>query len=112
MDPRNSNSMSHQEIQSLRKQIEEKDRRIKDLEKEYEKMKAIRDDQEKLLISAWYSMGSTFQRREFEERLKSHENQSFLAKQRTIPPTRKQLPTDPSNSSANTTNGTNNTSKR
>ena len=93
-------------------------------------MKAIRDDQEKLLISAWYSMvnrneqfdkkkidcfvfqGSTFQRREFEERLKSHENQSFLAKQRTIPTTRKQLPADPSNSSANTTNGTNNTSKR
>ena len=32
MDPRNSNSISHQEIQLLRKQIEEKDRRIKDLE--------------------------------------------------------------------------------
>ncbi len=32
MDPRNSNSISHQEIQSLRKQIDEKDRRIKDLE--------------------------------------------------------------------------------
>ena len=32
MDPRNSNSISHQEIQSLKKQIEEKDRRIKDLE--------------------------------------------------------------------------------
>jgi hypothetical protein len=32
MDPRNSNSMSHQEIQLLRKQIDEKDRRIKDLE--------------------------------------------------------------------------------
>ncbi|CAF1333306.1 unnamed protein product [Adineta steineri] len=104
MDPRNSNSISHQEIQSLRKQIDEKDRRMKDLEKEYEKMKIIREDQEKLLISAWYSMGSTFQRREFEERLKSHENQSFLAKQRTIPSTRKQLPPDPSNSSINGTN--------
>jgi len=56
--------------------------------------------------------GSTYQRREFEERLKSHENQSFLAKQRTIPNVRKQLPTDPSNSSANTTNGTSNNSKR
>jgi len=32
MDPRNSNSISHQEIQILRKQIDEKDRRIKDLE--------------------------------------------------------------------------------
>jgi len=32
MDPRNSNSISHQEIQSLRKQMDEKDRRIKDLE--------------------------------------------------------------------------------
>ncbi|CAF3747992.1 unnamed protein product, partial [Rotaria sp. Silwood1] len=109
MDPRNSNSISHQEIQLLKKQIDEKDRRIKELEKDYEKMKAIREDQEKLLISAWYSLGSTFQRREFEERLKSHENQSFLAKQRTIPTTRKQLPPDPSNSS---TNGTNKTSKR
>lgn len=92
-------------------------------------MKAIREDQEKLLISAWYSLvnnnlfayineklyslilfqGSTFQRREFEERLKSHENQSFLAKQRTIPSTRKQLPPDPSTAS---TNGTNKNSKR
>jgi hypothetical protein len=32
MDPRNSNSLSHQEIHSLRKQIDDKDRRIKDLE--------------------------------------------------------------------------------
>ena len=32
MDPRNSNSISHQEIQSLKKQIDDKDRRIKDLE--------------------------------------------------------------------------------
>ncbi|CAF0919381.1 unnamed protein product [Rotaria sordida] len=109
MDPRNSNSISHQEIQLLKKQIDEKDRRIKELENDYEKMKAIREDQEKLLISAWYSLGSTFQRREFEERLKSHENQSFLAKQRTIPATRKQLPTDPSNTSIN---GINKTSKR
>ncbi len=26
------------------------------LQKEYEKMKSIKDDQEKLLISAWYSV--------------------------------------------------------
>lgn len=32
MDPRNSNSISHQEIQSLRKQVEEKERKIKELE--------------------------------------------------------------------------------
>jgi len=32
MDPRNSNSISHQEIQSLKKQNEEKDRQIKELE--------------------------------------------------------------------------------
>jgi hypothetical protein len=32
MDPRNINSISHQEIQLLRKQLDEKDRRIKDLE--------------------------------------------------------------------------------
>jgi hypothetical protein len=32
MDPRNSNSISNQEIQALKKQIEEKDRRLKDLE--------------------------------------------------------------------------------
>ncbi|CAF4441567.1 unnamed protein product, partial [Adineta steineri] len=107
MDPRNTNSISNQEIQLLRKQIDEKDRKLKELDKEYEKMKAIKEDQEKLLISAWYSLGSTFQRREFEERLKSHENQSFLSKQRSIPSTRKQLPTDPSNSSLNGVNNTN-----
>jgi len=93
-------------------------------------MKAIKEDQEKLLVSAWYSLvrsfnysiyiktffiiqGSTFQRREFEERLKSHENQSFLSKQRNVPSTRKQLPADPSNSSANGADGTSsNNSKR
>jgi hypothetical protein len=32
MDPRNSNSISNQEIQLLRKQIDEKDRKLKDLE--------------------------------------------------------------------------------
>lgn len=32
MDPRNSNSLSNQEIQSLKKQLEEKDRRFKELE--------------------------------------------------------------------------------
>ncbi|CAF1045032.1 unnamed protein product [Adineta ricciae] len=96
MDPRNTNSIGNQELQLLRKQIDEKDRRLKELDKEYEKMKAIKEDQEKLLISAWYSLGSTFQRREFEERLKSHENQSFLSKQRNIPSARKQLPSDPS----------------
>lgn len=31
MDPRNNNSISNQEIQSLRKQIDEKDRKLKDL---------------------------------------------------------------------------------
>jgi hypothetical protein len=56
MDPRNTNSISNQEIQSLRKQLDEKDRKLKDLDVEYEKMKAIKDDQEKLLISAWYSL--------------------------------------------------------
>ena len=32
MDPRNSNSLSNQEIQSLKKQLDEKDRRYKELE--------------------------------------------------------------------------------
>ena len=32
MDPRNSNSISNQEIQSLKKQLDEKERRLKDLE--------------------------------------------------------------------------------
>jgi len=102
MDPRNSNSISHQEIQLLRKQIDEKDRKLKELDKEYERMKSTKEEQEKLLVSAWYSLGSTYQRREFEERLKSHENQSFLSKQRNIPTIRKQTSNDPSNLSSNT----------
>lgn len=32
MDPRNSNSIGHQEIQGLKKQLDEKERKIKDLE--------------------------------------------------------------------------------
>lgn len=38
--------------------------------------------------------GSSFQRQEYEERLKAHQNQSFMSKQRHIPS--KQPPHDPS----------------
>lgn len=96
LDPRGSPSMNNQEIQSLKKQIDDRDRKIKDIQKEYEKMKAIKEDQEKLLVSAWYSLGSSFQRHEYEERLKAHQSQSFLSKQRHIPSSHKQPPHDPS----------------
>ncbi|CAF1626380.1 unnamed protein product, partial [Didymodactylos carnosus] len=51
-----SNLSSNTEIQSLRKELKDKDQCISDLQREYERLRETREDQEKLLISAWYSL--------------------------------------------------------
>uniref|UniRef100_A0A672H081 Calponin-homology (CH) domain-containing protein n=1 Tax=Salarias fasciatus TaxID=181472 RepID=A0A672H081_SALFA len=44
------------DIQALKNQLTEKERRIQHLEHDYEKSRARHDQEEKLIISAWYNM--------------------------------------------------------
>ncbi|XP_047632878.1 protein Hook homolog 2 isoform X2 [Phacochoerus africanus] len=69
------------ELHSLRTQLRERDVRIRHLEMDFEKSRSQREQEEKLLISAWYNMGMALQQRAGEERAPAHA-QSFLAQQR------------------------------
>ncbi|XP_011850315.1 PREDICTED: protein Hook homolog 2-like [Mandrillus leucophaeus] len=69
------------ELCSLRTQLRERDVRIRHLEMDFEKSRSQREQEEKLLISAWYNMGMALQQRAGEERAPAHA-QSFLAQQR------------------------------
>ncbi|XP_072803693.1 protein Hook homolog 2 isoform X1 [Vicugna pacos] len=69
------------ELHALRTQIQERNVRIRHLEMDFEKSRSQREQEEKLLISAWYNMGMALQQRAGEERAPAHA-QSFLAQQR------------------------------
>ncbi|KAK3753183.1 hypothetical protein RRG08_024457 [Elysia crispata] len=84
LDPRH-NSDSTSEIYSLKNQVHEKDSYISYLEKDQEKMKSIRDKEERLVVTAWYNLGMQLHRQAAEERLaNSSMGQSFLARQRAV----------------------------
>lgn len=69
------------ELHTLRTQLREREVRIRHLEMDFEKSRSQREQEEKLLISAWYNMGMALQQRAGEERAPAHA-QSFLAQQR------------------------------
>ncbi|XP_059016087.1 protein Hook homolog 2 isoform X3 [Mustela lutreola] len=76
------------ELHTLRTQLRERDVRIRHLEMDFEKSRSQREQEEKLLISAWYNMGMALQQRPGEERAPAHA-QSFLAQQRLATNTRR-----------------------
>ncbi|XP_019657108.1 protein Hook homolog 2 isoform X3 [Ailuropoda melanoleuca] len=76
------------ELHTLRTQLRERDVRIRHLEMDFEKSRSQREQEEKLLISAWYNMGMALQQRTGEERAPAHA-QSFLAQQRLATNTRR-----------------------
>ncbi|XP_032168201.1 protein Hook homolog 2 isoform X4 [Mustela erminea] len=76
------------ELHTLRTQLRERDVRIRHLEMDFEKSRSQREQEEKLLISAWYNMGMALQQRAGEERAPAHA-QSFLAQQRLATNTRR-----------------------
>ncbi|XP_012584756.1 PREDICTED: protein Hook homolog 2 isoform X2 [Condylura cristata] len=76
------------EFHTLRTQLRERDIRIHHLEMDFEKSRSQREQEEKLLISAWYNMGMALQQRAGEERAPAHA-QSFLAQQRLATNTRR-----------------------
>uniref|UniRef100_A0A0B7ANI6 Calponin-homology (CH) domain-containing protein n=1 Tax=Arion vulgaris TaxID=1028688 RepID=A0A0B7ANI6_9EUPU len=84
LDPRQSTESST-ELLMLKSQLQEKDNYITFLEKDQEKMKSVRDQEEKLIVTAWYNLGMQLHRQAAEERLaNSSVGQSFLARQRQV----------------------------
>ncbi|CAH3194410.1 unnamed protein product [Porites evermanni] len=82
LDPKRSQG-SQPEIQVLKNQVQEKDKIIEHLERDHEKMKIVREREEKLIVSAWYEMGMQLHRKAAEERLSGNTGgMSFLARQR------------------------------
>ncbi|KAG7477145.1 hypothetical protein MATL_G00090960 [Megalops atlanticus] len=89
LDPK-QNQGSAPEVQALKNQLQERDRMLHSLEKEYDKTKTQRDQEEKLIVSAWYNMGMALQKKAAEDRLASTgSGQSFLARQRQATSTRR-----------------------
>ncbi|KAM8960433.1 protein Hook homolog 3 [Pelodytes ibericus] len=92
LDPK-QNQGSGPEIQALKNQLQERDKMFLSLEKEFEKTKTQRDQEEKLIVSAWYNMGMTLHKKAAEDRLASTgSGQSFLARQRQATSTRRSYP--------------------
>uniref|UniRef100_A0A672KNN1 Protein Hook homolog 1-like n=1 Tax=Sinocyclocheilus grahami TaxID=75366 RepID=A0A672KNN1_SINGR len=77
------------EIQSLKAQLSEKEKKIIALERECEQAK-LREYEEKLIVTAWYNKSLNFQKIAIESRLSGRSNslvppgQSFLAQQRQV----------------------------
>ncbi|XP_034046691.1 protein Hook homolog 2-like isoform X2 [Thalassophryne amazonica] len=81
LDPKQQ--MVSPDIQALKNQLTEKERKIQHLEHDYEKSRARHDQEEKLIISAWYNMGMTLHQNLAGERISSSSHaMSFLAQQR------------------------------
>ncbi|XP_066507753.1 protein Hook homolog 3 isoform X2 [Hoplias malabaricus] len=92
LDPK-QNQGSAPEVQALKNQLQERERMLHSLEKEYDKAKSQRDHEEKLIVSAWYNMGMALQKKAAEDRLASTgSGQSFLARQRQATSTRRSYP--------------------
>lgn len=86
------------EIMLLRKQITERDKKIEALEAEY-KLAKLRDYEENLIVTAWYNKSLTLQKLGMEARLlgsggacRDGPGRSFLAQQRHVTNTRRNLP--------------------
>ncbi|KAF5906019.1 protein Hook 2-like isoform X2 [Clarias magur] len=56
LDPNQKPNSVAPEVQALRNQLTERDRRIQNLEHDFEKNRSRHDQEEKLIISAWYNM--------------------------------------------------------
>ncbi|XP_028274142.1 protein Hook homolog 3 isoform X5 [Parambassis ranga] len=92
LDPK-QNQGSGPEVQALKNQLQEKERMLHSLEKEMDKTKCQRDHEEKLIVSAWYNMGMSLQKKAAEDRLaNTGSGQSFLARQRQATSSRRSYP--------------------
>ncbi|XP_074423147.1 protein Hook homolog 2 [Larus michahellis] len=82
-------------LQALRNQLQEKDALIRHLESDYERSRAQREREERLLVTAWYNMGLALQQQTSEgggPRGAPGGAQSFLAQQRLATAARRARP--------------------
>ncbi|XP_047672060.1 protein Hook homolog 2 isoform X2 [Tachysurus fulvidraco] len=92
MDPQQQPVSVAPEVQALRNQLSERDRRIQHLEHDFEKSRSRHDQEEKLIISAWYNMGMALHQKVANERTRvPGQAQSFLAQQRQFTQARRAL---------------------
>ncbi|KAF4080748.1 hypothetical protein AMELA_G00174830 [Ameiurus melas] len=92
LDPKQKPNSVAPEVQALRNQLSERDQRIQHLERDFEKSRTRHDQEEKLIISAWYNMGMALHQKAKEERTGSPgQAQSFLAQQRQFTQARRGL---------------------
>lgn len=71
------------EVASLRAQLDDKNRQLEQMRHQHERAGTARDDEEKLIIAAWYNLGLRLNTQAPEERLATkNAGQSFLARQR------------------------------
>uniref|UniRef100_A0A673WDL6 Hook microtubule tethering protein 2 n=1 Tax=Salmo trutta TaxID=8032 RepID=A0A673WDL6_SALTR len=83
LDPKQPPLTVSPDVQALNNQLTERDRKIQHLEHDYEKSRSRHDQEEKLIISAWYNMGMALHQKVVGERSgPSNQAQSFLAQQR------------------------------
>lgn len=83
LDPKQQPVAGTPDIQALKNQLTEKERKIQHLEHDYEKSKARHDQEEKLIITAWYNMGMALHQKVSGDRVApSNQAMSFLAQQR------------------------------
>lgn len=81
LDPKQTNG-DGQEVSQLRGRLQEKEKLIESLERDHERMKATKEREEKLIISAWYELSMQLHRKAADERQVGTSGISFLAKQR------------------------------
>ncbi|KAH1176012.1 hypothetical protein KIL84_020746 [Mauremys mutica] len=83
LHPKQAPSKAPPEIQALKNQLQEKEVKIHHLETNLEKTRSQREQEEKLIISAWYNTGMALHQQATEQRsATSSSAQSFLAQQR------------------------------
>ncbi|XP_053193768.1 protein Hook homolog 2-like [Scomber japonicus] len=83
LDPKQQPVTVTPDVQALKNQLTEKERKIQHLEHDYEKSRVRHDQEEKLIITAWYNMGMALHQKVSGERLgPPNQAMSFLAQQR------------------------------
>ncbi|KAJ8283767.1 hypothetical protein COCON_G00026170 [Conger conger] len=92
LDPKQQSPSLSPELLTLKNQLSEKERKIQHLEHDFEKSKSRHEQEEKLIISAWYNMGMALHQKVAGDRSGSPgQAQSFLAQQRQSSHARKGL---------------------
>ncbi|XP_052255870.1 protein Hook homolog 3-like isoform X2 [Dreissena polymorpha] len=73
-----------QQLSEKDQQLQEKDKIIEQLKKEHEKTKNTFEQEEKMMVSAWYNLGINLNRQAAVDRLENSTGQAFLSRQRQV----------------------------